>query len=249
MVARRITPCLDTKNGKVVKGVRFEGLSEMGDPVAMAIEYERQGADEITLLDISATNEGRKTMIDLVARVSKAITIPLAMGGGISSVDDASKVLDAGADRISINSAAVRRPELVSECVREFGADAVVIAVDAVKSGALWKVCVAGGKEIVDMDAIAWARRAEEMGAGSILLTSKDADGVKEGYDIPLTAAVADAVSIPVTASGGCGSMEHIYEVFAKTKARTALAASVFHYGDFTVAQLKDYLRERGMDI
>ncbi|NLL95402.1 MAG: imidazole glycerol phosphate synthase subunit HisF [Thermoplasmatales archaeon] len=249
MNARRITPCLDTKDGKVVKGVRFEGLSEMGDPVAMAVEYEGQGADEITLLDISASGEGRKTMLDLVARVSDAITVPLVVGGGISSVDDAIKVLDAGADRVSMNSAAVRRPALVGECALELGGEAVVVAIDAVASGKSWKVCVAGGREVVDLDAVEWARRAEGMGAGSILLTSKDADGVKEGYDIPLTAAVSGAVSIPVTASGGCGSMEHIYEVFAKTKARTALAASVFHYGDCTVAQAKEYLRERGIGI
>ena len=250
MSFKKIIPCLDMKDGKVVKGINFEGLREVGNPPDMAAEYERQGADELTFLDISATVEGRKTLLDVLSKTAARVSIPFCVGGGIGSVEDMKAVFAAGADKASMNSAAVANPDVIAQCSEEFGKGRVVVAIDVRKvSEGHWDVVTHGGKKSAGLDAVEWAQRVEDLGAGEILLTSMDADGVKTGYDIPLTAAVADAVSIPVTASGGCGSIEHIYEVLSQTGAAAALAASVFHFGDFTVAEVKDYLKDRGVEV
>ncbi|MCL1984391.1 MAG: imidazole glycerol phosphate synthase subunit HisF [Methanomassiliicoccaceae archaeon] len=249
MTVRKIIPCLDMMNGKVVKGIKFQGMKELGDPPSFASRYEKDGADEVAFLDITATTEGRRTLLDAVARTAKVLTVPLCVGGGISSKDEMRAVLDAGADKVSINSAAVSDPGLVGECADAFGSERLIIAIDAKKIGDGWIVHTHGGMRSSGIDAIEWSKRAEELGAGEILLTSIDADGVKTGYDIPLTKAVAEAVKIPVTASGGCGSVEHIYEVLTRTNAAAALAASIFHYGTYTVADVKSYLRDRGVNV
>ncbi|MGI5964971.1 MAG: imidazole glycerol phosphate synthase subunit HisF [Candidatus Methanomethylophilaceae archaeon] len=249
MPAKRIIPCLDMKNGKVVKGVRFEDVRDVGDPPAMASAYEKQGADEIAFLDISASLESRPTMLDAVSKTAGSISVPLCVGGGIRNADDMDAVLKAGADKVSVNSAAVSDPSMISECSERFGKRRVIIAVDAKKTGNGWEVFTRGGTEPTGLDAVKWSAEAERLGAGEILLTSIDADGEKKGYDIELTAAVADAVDIPVIASGGCGSAEHIYEVLTETGADAALAASVFHYGELTVSGVKDYLRKRGVSV
>jgi len=249
MTVKKIIPCLDMKDGKVVKGVRFENIKDVGDPPLLAAKYEKDGADEVAFLDISATVEGRKTMLNAVARTAKVLTVPLAVGGGIRSKNDMGEVLNAGAGKVSINSAAVKDPNIVKECADAFGSDKLIIAIDAKKEGNKWVVYTHGGMRSSGIDAIEWAKKMERLGAGEILLTSIDADGEKTGYDIPLTAAVADAVDIPVTASGGCGSIEHIYEVFTKTKAASALAASIFHFNEHTVSDVKKYLRDRGVNV
>ena len=249
MLTKRIIPCLDVKDGKVVKGVRFKDLKDMGDPPEMAAGYELQGADEVTFLDISASAEARNTMLRIVSETAERLFIPLTVGGGIRSKLDMRNALNAGADKVSVNSAAVAYPVLISECAEDFGRQCVVIAIDAKRCGNRWEVYTHGGSRCSGIDAIEWAKRAEDMGAGEILLTSMDADGVKNGYDIPLTAAVAEAVNIPVIASGGCGSAEHIYDVFSQTDAAAALAASIFHYNEFTVGGVKEYLRDRGIHI
>jgi len=249
MLARRIIPCLDVKDGKVVKGVKFENLSSIGSPPEMAEEYERQGADEITFLDIAASLEARKTMLRLVSETAERLFIPLTVGGGIRTKQDMREALGAGADKVSINSAALSSPSLIKECADDFGSQCVVVAIDAKRSRNGWDVYTHGGTRSAGIDAVEWARKAEDLGAGEILLTSMDADGVKNGYDIPLTAAVSDAVSIPVIASGGCGSVEHIHEVFSQTSVSAALAASIFHYGETTVAKVKEYLKDRGVEI
>lgn len=247
MLARRIIPCLDVKNGKVVKGINFKNLRDVGHPPDLAKEYEEQGADEVTFLDITASLETRKTMLNIVSETAQKLFVPLCVGGGIGSVDDVRSVLNAGADKVSMNSSAVKNPAVITECAENFGKQCIVVAIDAKKEGDSWKVYTHGGTRRTELDAIEWARRVEDLGAGEILLTSMDADGVKTGYDIPLTAAIADEVNIPVIASGGCGSIEHIYDVFTQTNAAAALAASIFHYKEHTVGEVKQYLKDRGV--
>ena len=249
MLAKRIIPCLDMKDGKVVKGIKFKNLRDVGHPPDLAKEYEEQGADEVTFLDISASVEGRKTMLNIVTETAERLTVPLCVGGGISSVADMRNALNAGADKVSINSAAVMNPDMITECAESFGRQCVVVAVDVKKKDNGWTVVTHGGTRDTGIDALEWAQRAQDLGAGEILLTSMDADGVKTGYDIPATSAIADAVSIPVIASGGCGNIEHIYEVFTQTNAAAALAASIFHFKEYTVGDVKQYLRDRGVVV
>lgn len=249
MLAKRIIPCLDMKDGKVVKGIKFHNLRDIGHPPDLAKSYEDQGADEIAFLDITATTESRKTMLNIVSETAEKIRVPLCVGGGIRSVDDMRNALNAGADKVSVNSAAVYNQDMITECADSFGRQCIVIAIDAKKKGDSWEVYTHGGDKPTGLDAIEWAQKAEDLGAGEILLTSIDADGVKTGYDIPLTAAIADAVKIPVIASGGCGSIEHIYEVFSQTNAAAALAASIFHFNECTVGQVKEYLKDRGVVV
>ncbi|MFA5452579.1 MAG: imidazole glycerol phosphate synthase subunit HisF [Candidatus Methanomethylophilaceae archaeon] len=249
MLTKRIIPCLDVKNGKVVKGVNFKNLREVGHPPDLAKEYEEQGADEVTFLDITASLETRQTMLDIVSETAKKLFIPLTVGGGIRTPRDMRNALNAGADKVSVNSAAVSNPEMITECADSFGRQCVVIAIDAKKDKKGWKVYTHGGTRPTELDAIEWAKRVEDLGAGEILLTSMDADGVKKGYDIPLTAAISDEVNIPVIASGGCGNIEHIYDVFTQTNAAAALAASIFHYNEHTVGEVKQYLKDRGITV
>ena len=249
MLTKRIIPCLDVKDGKVVKGINFKGLRDVGYPPELATEYELQGADEITFLDISASLEARQTMLNIVSETAGKLFGPLTVGGGIRKVQDMRDALNAGADKVSVNSAAVSNPDIISECAESFGRQCVVVAIDGKRVGDHWEVFTHGGTKSAGIDAVEWAQRAEDLGAGEILLTSMDADGVKTGYDIPFTEAVADAVSIPVIASGGCGSKEHIYDVFAQTGASAALAASIFHYNECTVGEVKEYLRDKGVNV
>ncbi|MBP3385487.1 MAG: imidazole glycerol phosphate synthase subunit HisF [Candidatus Methanomethylophilaceae archaeon] len=249
MLTKRIIPCLDVKNGKVVKGINFVGLRDVGNPPELAMEYEKQGADEITFLDISASLEERKTMLNAVSETASKLFVPLTVGGGIRTVQDMRDALNAGADKVSINSAAVTNPEMITECADSFGKQCVVVAIDGKKKGDKWEVVTHGGTKFTGLDVVEWAQEVQDLGAGEILFTSMDADGVKTGYDIVPTGAIADAVDIPVIASGGCGSMEHIYEVFAQTRVSAALAASIFHYGDCTVGGVKEYLRDRGINV
>ncbi|MCL1811055.1 MAG: imidazole glycerol phosphate synthase subunit HisF [Methanomassiliicoccaceae archaeon] len=249
MPAKKIIPCLDTKNGKVVKGIKFIDMQDIGSPPQMAEEYCAQGADEVTLLDIAATLESRQTTLGLVAETAKRVSVPLAVGGGIRSADEMGAVLKAGADKVSVNSAAVKDPSVISESAERFGKQCVIVAIDAKRIGDRWEVITHGGTKSAGIDAVEWAKRVEDLGAGEILLTSVDADGVKDGYDIPLNRAIADAVTIPVTASGGCGKIEDFYEVFSQTNVSAALAASVFHYKQFTVGEVKEYLKDRGVQV
>ena len=249
MLTKRIIPCLDVKDGKVVKGINFKGLRDVGYPPELATEYELQGADEITFLDISASLEARQTMLNIVSETAGKLFVPLTVGGGIRKVQDMRDALNAGADKVSVNSAAVSNPDIISECAESFGRQCVVVAIDGKRVGDHWEVFTHGGTKSAGIDAVEWAQRAEDLGAGEILLTSMDADGVKTGYDIPFTEAVVDAVSIPVIASGGCGSKEHIYDVFAQTGASAALAASIFHYNECTVGEVKEYLRDKGVNV
>ena len=249
MLTKRIIPCLDVKDGKVVKGINFKGLRDVGYPPELATEYELQGADEITFLDISASLEARQTMLNIVSETAGKLFVPLTVGGGIRKVQDMRDALNAGADKVSVNSAAVSNPDIISECAESLGRQCVVVAIDGKRVGDHWEVFTHGGTKSAGIDAVEWAQRAEDLGAGEILLTSMDADGVKTGYDIPFTEAVADAVSIPVIASGGCGSKEHIYDVFAQTGASAALAASIFHYNECTVGGVKEYLRDKGVNV
>ena len=247
MLAKRIIPCLDVKNGRVVKGINFVGLQDVGDPVECAIAYNDQGADEITFLDITATHEGRKTMVDVVRETAKKVFVPLTVGGGISSVDDIKNLLRAGADKVSLNSAAVRTPELITEGAKKFGSQCIVCAIDAKRTAdGGFTVVINGGRIDTGIEAVGWAKKVVELGAGEILLTSMDADGTKNGFDIEITDLISKAVNVPVIASGGCGSLEHFSEVFKKTGADAALAASLFHYGELTVGQVKDHLIANG---
>jgi len=248
-LTKRIIPCLDVKDGAVVKGVRFLDLKDVGSPPAMAEEYERQGADEIVFLDISASVEGRRTLLGVVEETAKRLFVPLTVGGGIRETADVRAALNAGADKVSINTVAVQRPEIISECAKDFGSQCVVVAIDAKRRAGGWTVYTHGGRRDAQLDMVRWAKRVEELGAGEILLTSMDADGTKDGYDIAMTRAVADAVSIPVIASGGCGSPRHILEVLRETKVEAALAASIFHYGEWTVGDVKEYLRRNGVEV
>lgn len=248
MTSKKIIPCLDIKDGQVVKGVNFFGVEAVGDPVAMAKAYEDQGADELVLLDIMATVEGRGTLLDLVRFVSEIVQIPLTVGGGIRSLDDIRAVLEAGATKVGINSQAVRTPELIAEGAAIFGSEAIVAAIDGKKDDqGIWRVVVNGGNTLTDQALIPWTKEMESRGAGSILLTSMDADGVQSGYDLAMTQEVCAAVSIPVIASGGAGRLEDFSEVFAKTGCAAALAASVFHFETLTVADIKEYLEEQGL--
>ena len=251
MLTKRIIPCLDVKDGKTVKGINFVGLREVGDPVELAARYYEQGADELVFLDITATHEGRDTMVQVVRDVAKTIYIPFTVGGGIRSVDDMRRMLRAGADKCSLNSAAVRDPQLIKDGAAAFGNQCVVLAIDARMrpDGSGWNVVINGGRIDTGLDALEWAKKGTELGAGEILLTSMDADGTKAGYDIPLLKAVRSAVSVPVIASGGCGSLEHFAEVFEEDAADAALAASLFHYGELTVRETKQYLQERGIPV
>ena len=246
-LAVRVIPCLDVDAGRVVKGVHFENLRDAGDPVELAAEYYRQGADELTFLDVTASSSHRQTMVDVVSRTAEQIFIPLTVGGGIRSKEDMRAALKAGADKVSMNSAAVQNPDIISECAEEFGSQCVVVAIDAKKDGESWNVYTHGGRNKVDLDCLEWAQKVEDLGAGEILLTSMDADGTTNGYDLELTEKIADQVNIPVIASGGCGTLEHIYEVFSQTNASAALAASIFHYGTYTVNDVKAYLRDKGV--
>lgn len=244
MLAKRIIPCLDVKDGRVVKGVNFVGLQDMGDPVECAVTYNKQGADEITFLDITATHEGRGTMLEVVRRTAKKVFVPLTVGGGIGSVGDIKNLLRAGADKVSLNSAAVRNPELIGEAAARFGSQCIVVAIDAKRTPTgHFTVVINGGRIDTGMEAVAWAKKVVALGAGEILLTSMDTDGVRNGFDIELTDAVSKAVNVPVIASGGCGKLNHFTEVFQKTRADAALAASLFHYGELTVEQVKEHLR------
>ena len=250
MLAKRIIPCLDVRDGRVVKGVNFVNIRDAGDPVELAAYYSDQGADEIVFLDITATHEARKTVADVVERTAEQVFVPLTVGGGIRTLDDFRELLRAGADKISVNSAAVARPELITEAAERFGSQCVVLAVDARSRGdGTWEVVVAGGRKPTGIDLLEWVKRGEILGAGEILLTSMDADGTKAGFDLPMTKAVTEAVGIPVIASGGCGSLSHFAEVFEETGCDAALAASLFHFGELTVPQVKDYLRARNIPV
>ena len=250
MLAKRIIPCLDVRDGRVVKGVNFVNIRDAGDPVELARFYSDQGADEIVFLDITATHEARKTVADVVERTAEQVFVPLTVGGGIRTLDDFRELLRAGADKISVNSAAVARPELITEAAERFGSQCVVLAVDARSRGdGSYQVVTAGGRNPTGLDAVEWAREGEALGAGEILLTSMDADGTKAGFDLPMTKAVTEAVGIPVIASGGCGSLSHFAEVFEETGCDAALAASLFHFGELTVPQVKEYLRARDIPV
>lgn len=250
MLAKRIIPCLDVRDGKVVKGIHFVGIREVGDPVECAVEYDRQGADEICFLDITATHEGRKTMVDVVRKTAENVFVPLTVGGGIRSVEDFREILRAGADKVAVNSAAVDHPHLIRQAAEVFGSQCVVAAIDAKtdETGA-FHVVVHGGRKDTGLDAVWWAKECERLGAGEILLTSMDADGAKEGFDLELLRAVCGAVSIPVIASGGCGKIEHFSQVFEETGADAALAASLFHYKELTVDEVKAHLEEHKIPV
>ena len=251
MHTKRIIPCLDVKDGRVVKGINFVGLKEVGDPVELAKSYYEQGADELVFLDITATHEQLDTMVQVVEKVASAIFIPFTVGGGIRSVEDIRKMLLAGADKVSLNSAAVKNPKLIQEGAAIFGNQCIVLAVDGKKrqDGSGWNVYVNGGRVDTGLDLLTWVKQAVELGAGEILLTSMDADGTKQGFDIALCKAVRDIVDVPVIASGGCGSLQHFVEVFDEDAADAALAASMFHYGEVSVPQVKRYLKEKGIAV
>ncbi len=251
MLAKRIIPCLDVKDGRVVKGVNFVELRDAGDPVAQARFYDSEGADELVFLDITATHEARGTVMAMARAVADQVFIPFTVGGGIRSVDEMRAILRAGADKVSINSAAVRDPQLIAAGATEFGSQAIVVAIDARRrpDGAGWEVFVSGGRTPTGLDVLAWARQAEALGAGELLLTSMDGDGTQAGYDLALTRAVAEAVGIPVIASGGAGTVEHFAAVLTDGRADAALAASLFHYRQLSVVQVKSYLRARGVAV
>ena len=255
MLAKRVVPCLDVKDGRVVKGVQFVNLRDAGDPVEAALAYDAQGADELVFLDITASHEARDIMLDVVRRTAEGIYMPLTVGGGIRSVDDMRRLLRAGADKVSLNTAALERPVVIREAVERFGSQCIVVAIDARREPARagepprWGVYTHGGRRPAGRDAIEWAREAVTQGAGEILLTSMDRDGTKDGYDLELTRAVSQSVSVPVIASGGAGSLEHLYEGLVDGCADAALAASIFHFGTHTIAEAKAYLRGRGVEV
>src|SRR5512136_529365 len=251
MLTKRIIPCLDVKGGRVVKGVQFLELRDAGDPVEVAEIYDRQGADELTFLDITASSDKRDIIIDVVRRTAERAFMPVTVGGGVRTVEDIRRLLNAGADKVSINTAAVHRPEFVKEAAERFGSQCIVVAIDArqIPDEERWEVYTHGGRNAAGIDAVEWAQRMEEFGAGEILLTSMDRDGTKDGYDLRLTRAVVDAVSIPVIASGGVGTLEHLYEGFTQAGASACLAASIFHYQEYTIAEAKEYLKERGVAV
>jgi len=248
-LAKRIIPCLDVLAGKVVKGIQFKNLRLAGDPPKLARLYEEQGADEIVFLDIGASPENRRILIDVVKRTARELSIPLAVGGGIRSIKDMEEVLSSGADKISVNTAAVKNPSIISEGAEIFGSQCIVVAIDAKRRDGWWEVYIYGGRKPTGLDAVEWAKKVERLGAGEILLTSMDRDGTTSGYDLELTRAVSESVNIPVIASGGAGEPKHIYEVLTIGKADAALAASIFHYGIYTVRSIKEYLRRRGVPV
>lgn len=253
MLTKRIIPCLDVNRGRVVKGTNFLNLRDAGDPLEVARRYEEDGADELVFLDITASHEGRDIMLDVVRRVSEQVFMPFTVGGGIRTLDDATRLIQAGAEKVSINSAAVRTPDLITAVARKFGSCATVVNIDprrVQKNGhEVWEVHINGGRVPTGLEAVAWARRVEELGAGEIVLTSMDADGTKAGYDLPMTKAVAETVNIPVVASGGAGNPEHLYQVLTAGGADAALAASIFHYNEYGIPATKHYLAERGVPI
>ena len=251
MFTKRIIPCLDVHNGRVVKGVNFVNLRDAGDPVEIAAAYDKAGADEIVFLDITASSDARKTVVDMVRRVAENVFIPFTVGGGIRTVEDFKVLLREGADKISINSSAINRPELISEAADKFGSQCVVVAIDARRraDGSGWNIYKNGGRVDVGIDAVEWAEKVCRMGAGEILLTSMDCDGTKAGYDIELTRSIAEAVSVPVIASGGAGTKEHFYEALTEGKADAALAASLFHYKELEIRELKEYLKEKVLSV
>ena len=250
MHTKRIIPCLDVKDGRVVKGTNFVGLRDAGDPVELASFYDKERADELIFLDITASSDERSTMVEMVEKTASQIFIPFTVGGGIRSVEDIRKMLKAGADKVSLNTAAIKNPTLIREGAKRYGRQCIVLAVDARRTGVdKWEVYINGGRTPTGLDVLDWVKQATDLGAGEILLTSMDSDGVKDGYDIPLTRAVSEAVNIPVIASGGAGQLEHFYDVLTLGKADAVLAASVFHFGQFTVGQVKEYLKSRGIEV
>ena len=249
MLAKRIIPCLDVKNGRVVKGIQFVNLRDAGDPVENARAYDEQGADEIAFLDITASSDERDILLDVVRKTAEEISIPLTVGGGVRRLEDIRNLLNAGADKVSVNTAAVKDPSFVERASKRFGSQCIVIAIDAKRKGEGWEVFTHGGRTPTGIDAVAWASKMEEMGAGEILLTSMDRDGTKDGYDIDLTRTIAEATSIPVIASGGVGNLEHLYEGLVLGKASAVLAASIFHYREYSIAQVKSFLRDRGVVV
>lgn len=249
MLTKRIIPCLDVHDGRVVKGINFINLRDAGDPVELASFYDKEGADELVFLDISASHEGRKTMVDVVRRTAEQVFIPLAVGGGISTIDDIRSLLAAGADKVSINSAAVKDPSLITEGARKFGSQCMVVAIDARRDGSSYQVYINGGRVPTGKDALEWAKEAERRGAGEILLTSMDKDGTKDGYDLELTAIISQQVGIPVIASGGAGNLDHLYEAVTTGQADAVLCASIFHYREYSIKEAKEYLREKGVSV
>ncbi len=249
MLAKRIIPCLDIKNGQTVKGINFENITDVGDPVELGALYAKMGADELVFLDITATNEKRKTLSELVTRIAKHINIPFTVGGGISSVEDVSVLLACGADKISVNTSAVRNPQLISDLASQFGSQCVVLAIDTKFIDGEWFVFLNGGRIPTDIKTVEWAKQAVALGAGEILLTSMNNDGTKDGFALDITRAVSEAVNVPVIASGGAGTMEHFVDVFDSGKADAALAASIFHYKEIGIPELKNYLKEKGVEV
>ncbi len=251
MITKRIIPCLDVHNGRVVKGVNFVNLIDAGDPVEIAAAYDKAGADEVVFLDITASSDNRETTVDMVRRVAQKVFIPFTVGGGIRTVDDFKAILREGADKVSVNSAAIMNPSLISEAAQKFGSQCVVVAIDAKRraDGSEWNIYKNGGRVDMGIDAVEWAMKAERLGAGEILLTSMDCDGTKNGYDIELTRTISEHVSIPVIASGGAGKPEHFYDAFAAGKADAALAASLFHFKELEIAEVKQYLRDKGVSV
>ncbi|MGL6198753.1 MAG: imidazole glycerol phosphate synthase subunit HisF [Lachnospiraceae bacterium] len=251
MFTKRIIPCLDVHNGRVVKGVNFVDLQDAGDPVEIGAAYDRAGADELVFLDITATSDARETVVDMVRRVAEQVFIPFTVGGGIRTVDDFRAILREGADKVSINSSAINTPELISQAAEKFGSQCVVVAIDAKRrqDGSGWNIFKNGGRVDVGIDAVEWARKVEQLGAGEILLTSMDGDGTKAGYDLEITRVIAENVGIPVIASGGAGTLEHFYEALTIGKADAALAASLFHFKELEIREVKQYLRERGVSV
>lgn len=250
MLAKRIIPCLDVKDGRVVKGIHFLNLRDAGDPVELGTRYSDEGADELVFLDITATIRSRKTIVELVEKVAENVFIPFTVGGGVQTIEQIDMLLRSGAEKVSVNTAAVENPDLLTQAAHRFGNQCIVLAIDARRSKqnkSKWQVCVKAGTEPTDIDAVEWAAKAEKLGAGEILLTSMDADGTKAGYDIELTRAVADAVNIPVIASGGAGKLEHLYDAITKAHADAVLMASITHFGNYTITQMKEYLRDRGV--
>ena len=249
MTAKRIIPCLDVDRGRVVKGVNFVGIRDAGDPVELASFYDRERADELVFLDITASSDRRRTVVELASRVAEQVFIPYTVGGGISSIEDIRMILEAGADKVSLNTQVVKNPELIRDAAMMFGSQCVVLAIDAKKNGKWWEVYIHGGRTPTGIDAIRWAIKGEKLGAGEILLTSMDRDGTKTGYDLDLTYAITSRVNIPVIASGGAGELEHLSDVINKAGADAVLVASIFHYGTYTIRQAKEYLKSKGIEV
>jgi cyclase len=249
MLSKRIIPCLDVLQGRVVKGIKFVQIRDAADPVESASAYDKAGADEIVFLDITASYEGRKTMVDIVKKVAEKIFIPFTVGGGIGDIDDIRELLNVGTDKVSINTSAVQNPEIISIASQRFGSQCIVVAIDAKLKGSGWEVYTHGGRTPTGLDAILWAKQVEALGAGEILLTSMDRDGTKSGYDVELTRRISESVNIPVIASGGAGKLQDFYDVIVKGKADAVLAASLFHFGEITIKNVKEYLRQKGIDV